>query len=375
MADSKFGGYACHFVEEIPKELQTECSICLQVLRDPQIVDCCGYRFCKSCIEMHLSKSSNYCPMCKHQYPNTFADKQLTRTLRQKKVRCTHKENGCEWTGELSELDGHLDITKRIEGCTFKTLACVYCNMSLKRSEIENHEMRCLQKPLRCEFCDDFECLRHEMDQHWEDCDLYPIACPKGCGVIITRLGLDEHYRDICSHTIVKCEFAYAGCEVKIPRKSLRDHMQQSMENHLTLLTKKYLKLEVEYKAEQKRTEELDLELQQAYEEQNKIGVAKDEKIISLKKLCALRAEEEFSDASDQVLVENLPNEATELKVKSLFGQYGRLYAVKVYYSWTGCTAVIEYKNSDSIDKLFHQYHSKGIRLLKTELKCTCLRC
>lgn len=373
MADHKFGGHTCHFMEEIPNDLQTECSICLQVLRDPHIVDCCGYRFCKSCIDVHLSKSSNYCPMCKHQNPNTVADKQLARTLRQKKVKCTHKEDGCESIGELSELDGHLDNTRRMERCAFKTLVCTYCSLSLKCSEIENHELRCPQKPLRCEFCDEFECLQHEMAQHWESCNLYPIICPKGCGVTMTRLSLIEHYRDICPHAIVECEFAYTGCEVKLPRKSMRDHMHQSMENHLSLLTKKFVELEVEYKAEQERCQELDFELQQAYEEQTDIGASKDKQITSLKKLCALRSEEEFSDASNQVLIENLPTEATELKVKSLFGQYGRVLAVKLYYSWMDCTAVVEYRNSDSIDRLFDRYHSKGIRLLKTELKCTSL--
>lgn len=184
----------CHFMEEIPKELQTECSICLQVLRDPHIVDCCGYRFCKSCINVYLSKNSNCCPMCKYQNPDTVTDKQLARTLRQKKVKCTHKEEGCEWIGVLSELDEHLDSTKRMEGCAFKTLqACAHCNMSLKRNEFENHELRCPQKPLRCEFCDEFKCPQHEMAQHWESCDLYPIVCPKDCGVTMTRLSLDEH--------------------------------------------------------------------------------------------------------------------------------------------------------------------------------------
>ena len=142
-------------------------------------------------------------------------------------------------------------------------------------------------------------------------------------------------------HAIVESEFAYAGCDVKLPRKNMRDHMHQSMDNHLSLLTKKYSELEIEYKVKQECCQELDFELQQAYEEQTDIGAAKDEQITSLKKLCVLRSEEEFNDASNQVLIENLPSESTELKVKSLFGQYGRVLAVKLYYSWMGCTAVV----------------------------------
>ena len=59
MACQTVVGYACDFVDTIPKELQTECSICLHVLRDPHMVDCCGYRFCKSCIEQELYRASS----------------------------------------------------------------------------------------------------------------------------------------------------------------------------------------------------------------------------------------------------------------------------------------------------------------------------
>ena len=154
-----------------------------------------------------------------------------------------------------------------MEGCAFKTLVCAYCNVSLKHSEIENHELRCLQKPLCCEFCDEFECQQQEMAQHWEDYNLYPIVCPKGCGITMTCLSLYEHCRDICSHAIVECEFAYVSCDVKLSHKNMRDHMHQSMDNHLSLLTKKYSELEVECKAKQEHCKELDFELQQAYEE------------------------------------------------------------------------------------------------------------
>ena len=39
------GGYDCEFVER-PKELETDCPICLLVLREPFQVTCCGNSFC-----------------------------------------------------------------------------------------------------------------------------------------------------------------------------------------------------------------------------------------------------------------------------------------------------------------------------------------
>ena len=45
------GRYECIFVERPRKHLQTECSVCLCILREPCLVDCCGNRFCQICIE------------------------------------------------------------------------------------------------------------------------------------------------------------------------------------------------------------------------------------------------------------------------------------------------------------------------------------
>ena len=345
MAEHTFGGYACEFIDVIPKELQTECSICLHVLKDPHMVDCCGNRFCRTCIDTHLSKNDNYCPLCKHHLPLTVADKQLARTLRQKRVSCTHREEGCKWTGELSLLDEHLDFTKRMEGCSFKSLMCSYCDLSFRSSHIESHELRCLKKPVVCEYCDEFECLQYELAQHWEFCDLYPILCSKGCGAMVTRLGLDEHIEDWCSMTIVDCEFAYTGCEVKVPRKNMREHMDQSVSDHLVMLRKKYSRLVKKYEKEREENEQLKVELEA---EKNK----------------------RYTDEQrGQVLVENLSFGTDEQMVRSRFGQFGCLHTVKFYSS--SLTALVKYQNDDSIHNMFQTYNSSGIKLRGAQLKCT----
>ena len=56
------GGYSYLFVEELTKDLQAECSICLHTVREPHLVGCCGYRFCKTCIEPLLP--AKRCPLC-----------------------------------------------------------------------------------------------------------------------------------------------------------------------------------------------------------------------------------------------------------------------------------------------------------------------
>ena len=360
-------GYNCEFVEHVPKELQTDCFICLHVLRDPQMVDCCCYRFCNRCIQQVLN-NFNRCPLCNQRNPTIVADKQLARTLKQKEVKCTHHRKGCKWIGKLSLLDDHLDTVRRVEGCFFKNMRCMYCNILLQKNEIEDHESNCLMKPTVCEYCTEYQCLRHELAQHWESCSLYPILCPKGCGATVTHLSISQHYEVSCSLAIVECEFAPHGCEIKVRRRDMKDHMAQSMENHLTILMKKYSKLQVAYETEKIQYGQLENELEDVKSESERESVKRDHELSVLKTLCNLRAGDDFSEANDQVIVENLPPSTTEQMIRSLFGQHGRLHCVKFYSS--SLIAVVEYHSNYSIESLFRKYNSTGIKLRGNQLKC-----
>lgn len=249
MADlQRFGGYDCEFVDAIPVEVQTECSICLHVLKEPHLVDCCGHRFCKECIETHMFGDES-CPLCKQRCPCVVVDKQLARILRQKEVRCTNKEEGCTWTGELSLLEDHLDPTEPLKGCKFQEVKCSFCNNPFQRRKIESHELECPRRIVTCEYCH-FKCPQEELEKHWEDCGLYPIDCPKGCGENMIRGRLNEHIEKECSLTTIDCQFAYAGCTVRKLRKDMDDHLKESLKKHLSLLQKKYSKLEKQYEDE-----------------------------------------------------------------------------------------------------------------------------
>ena len=122
-------GYDCEFVQK-PQELQNDCPICLFVLREPFQVTCCGYSFCHACIEHTLSNKKT-CPACNEAGFSAFPNKGLQRSLYSFRVRCTHQKSGCEWTGELRELDGHLNLNqemnKRLIGCEFAAIACTHC--------------------------------------------------------------------------------------------------------------------------------------------------------------------------------------------------------------------------------------------------------
>ena len=128
------GGFDCAFVEEPPKQFQTDCSICLCVLKDPYLVNCCGISFCQSCIKP-IQDNGKPCPVCNVNFITCIPDKRLQRTLNGMKVYCSNKGLGCKWTGELRNLSLHLNTGTEINDqeasyCLFASLGCVFCENS-----------------------------------------------------------------------------------------------------------------------------------------------------------------------------------------------------------------------------------------------------
>ena len=90
---------------------------------------------------------SNECYTCKSRdflcYPNLG----LQRLLYGFQVYCTHKSKSCEWTGELRELDNHLNsdppADKALQGCPYTPikcpLSCVGCVVELPRNDMKIH--------------------------------------------------------------------------------------------------------------------------------------------------------------------------------------------------------------------------------------------
>ena len=138
-------GIECEFVEK-PKEVQSECPICLLVLREPNQATCCGKSFCKECIEQ-VKANNQDCPTCNDKNFNLFHNKGLQQSLNDFEVYCSHKSKGCEWRGELRELDKHLNsdppADKSLEGCPFTVISCPLshtgCEVKLPRRDVKVH--------------------------------------------------------------------------------------------------------------------------------------------------------------------------------------------------------------------------------------------
>ena len=148
-------GFECEFIEQPPKAVQFECPICLLVLREPYQTTCCGNSFCRQCIDRAKARSQ-VCPTCNGRDFNLFHNLGLQRSLYDFQVYCKNKSQGCEWTGELRELDNHLNsdppADKALQGCPFTLLKCPLgcpgCVEGLRRKNYKSHVIGNIDKLL-----------------------------------------------------------------------------------------------------------------------------------------------------------------------------------------------------------------------------------
>ena len=68
---------------------------------------CCGKNFCEACIE-RVKKDKKPCPLCGKNF-QAFPDQRLKRPLYLLRVYCSERVDGCGWSGELRDLDKHLE--------------------------------------------------------------------------------------------------------------------------------------------------------------------------------------------------------------------------------------------------------------------------
>ena len=235
------GGYDCEFVKRPANDLgQADCPVCLLVLREPQQVSCCGYSFCRSCIQ-RVQADQNVCPACNEQF-TTFLNKGLKRALYGQKVYCVHHKLGCEWEGELGELDRHRNLQpppeKLLEGCLFSEVECTHCLQAFQHRYLQAHQTDdCPKRPFACQHCNQYEATFEEVTQsHWPVCPSFPLPCPNNCDLVLQRQELEQHVRYDCPLIRVQCDFHIAGCVEYLARKDMPSHISENIVGHMSHL-------------------------------------------------------------------------------------------------------------------------------------------
>ena len=237
-AKKRVVGFDCEFVQRPPKAFQVECPVCLLVVREPHQVTCCGYSFCQPCIA-RVGQDKKPCPTCNEEEFSVFPNKGLQRAIYEHQVLCGHQKLGCQWVGELRELDAHLNenpiVGRQFIGCEFAEVECSDCSKPFQRQHFKPHQLE--QHPFSCEYCHDYESYYEDVvKNHWPVCGFYPVPCSNECGVYPERQNLKHHVSIDCPLAVVNCDFHYTGCDVQLPRKDMPAHLAENLVPHMAQL-------------------------------------------------------------------------------------------------------------------------------------------
>ena len=274
VATFPYGEHEYDFAEPIHERFI--CSICMKVIKDPHLLVCCGHKCCTVCLENWAIQSPSGCPYCQLSGEHVV-EKGMKSEIESFKILCPYQYNGCEWIGELRNLQDHWELkngcdysenkclhcdkiftTKNFSKhesvcekapvdcpnscgesqilrcelnlhkrkCKFEILSCENgCTKIIERQDMENHlENKCELRPQRCSYCD-FTCTAREYSAHEKDCKMFPIECPNGCGGKgIDRSNLSSH-RNVCELELVACDHKMSGCKARVRRQEMEHHI------------------------------------------------------------------------------------------------------------------------------------------------------
>ena len=243
------------FVKDLPEDFT--CPVCLDAIYDAKQTDCCGHHLCKACTD-RLVASTGACPQCGTSPLATHDDLFMRRKLEQLHIYCTNRQarskvsyhyyptkpgevdvaticnpiKGCEWSGEINNLQEHLD-----KQCPHGPVTCQYrCGTKLLRCQKEPHETRqCVKRPFKCWYCG-MKATAIKIDRHGPTCDRRPTKCPNKCPASLVLGQVQDHLKQ-CPLQEVSCEFEHAGCSKKVLYKDYDSHLKEDSLSHQRLLS------------------------------------------------------------------------------------------------------------------------------------------
>ncbi|XP_065901619.1 TNF receptor-associated factor 4-like [Dysidea avara] len=231
-------GFDYQYVDSPPERLV--CVLCGFPCRDPFLSVCCGHNFCRSCVDgckevaAAISVMST-CPVCRDEDFVTFPNKQADREIKSLHMMCTNKGRGCEWQGELNDINNHLGNS---DGCQFEDVKCSNeCGKILQRQYLISHlETECPYRKVDCQYCHTTGEHQFIEREHKQQCPKLPLPCPNKCEVgSVAREDMEAHRKE-CPLEMVQCDYHSVGCTVKVNRVTKRKHDEEKVGEHLLMI-------------------------------------------------------------------------------------------------------------------------------------------
>ena len=236
-------GYNYEFVDDSYSKYT--CAICTLVACEAQQTRCCGNLYCNGCVQQLRNVGNNFnCPTCRVGLAdNYYPDQRADREIKFLQVYCNNKDDGCQWKGDLKDIEDHL------QECPDQLVSCSNdCGMdSLQRRHLQNHlENDCPKRLIKCQYCNKEG--RHQVitGDHLGVCPEYPTRCTnEGCGRLIPCQQMPSH-KASCPKEIIYCGYRSVGCNAKFKRDLEEKHDKLNMKMHLQLGVREVVKLKLE---------------------------------------------------------------------------------------------------------------------------------
>ena len=240
---TEYGGYEYKFVNPVPD--RCICNICHLPSRDAYMTgQCCeGQTICKSCLDQWQITAGNMkCPVCREETGGFSQNFPIKREIKSLHIYCTNKKKGCEWEGELNDINNHLSNS---DGCQFEEVKCSNeCGKMMQRQYLTSHvETECPRRKVKCQYCHDTGEHQFIEGQH-KECPKLPLPCPNKCEVGSVPHEEMEGHRKKCPLEMIRCEYYSVGCEVRMARKDQEEHDNENVKEHLMMTKQRLSKLD-----------------------------------------------------------------------------------------------------------------------------------
>ena len=236
-----------------------KCALCQNLLREPQLNDCCGEHLCRACVD-----KDQPCPLCNSLTFQVIPDKKLARRMERAKIKCSMHDQGCDWVGKLENLESHLDPTSG--DCGYIHVNCTNaCGGRVLRHQLPSHlERDCPRRRCSCQYCGCSASYENICTKHVAVCKKYPVPCPNECSVgTVERCCLEQHLQNECLLQEADCDFSHAGCTTRLRRRDVEKHAKENIQEHLRLLSIKFGEACVRLEQKEKQLDQVQAELRE----------------------------------------------------------------------------------------------------------------
>ena len=160
------------------------------------------------------------------------------------------------------------------------------CGQQVQKHQLVTHiANECPKRDFTCMHCGFKATYEVVSEQHWPECQNYPVPCPNRCQIgAVERNTLEDHLK-MCSLQVVDCDFSYAGCDEKLQRQHMEKHIEENTQKHLALMAAASMKMSREFEQKlQEQRDEFQGYLEQKERETAEQLKLKDEQVKAVEK-------------------------------------------------------------------------------------------